>query len=393
MRAVVTAKAAVRRDVALVGRIDAPGYFHRRKHVAAIHVLQRGHASCEGSFVSRASARPIEISEAAIDGAQPCVLSRVRGLDQSDAFPPGIRQLAAHQPDGDRVVHCPFRCRRDGMTDGVVAVDAVHPAKGLASRRTPLRILGDVLLHLPLRIGNSHVRDRLMLCVRCEVLDANCGVGMPVDGAARGRPAAHVHLENGRRLRVRFVIGIFANHADLIANHAPGLVAIAAGLRLRSRRHLGTRRNRSRIGALHYVHELPHAGQLGVHKPFCPLADVTAGTGDAPVRCALPGSELRVHRRVAHLSAEGGRLHPVQAAVTRQQNQNDVDGGEGRDDQRHPAHAWATEIENRPIVDRARVAPQLPPLQPYPNGDEEQTQHEDGWDQHEDDEPRVRVVE
>ena len=51
------------------------------------------------------------------------------------------------------------------------------------------------------------------------------------------------------------------------------------------------------------------------------------------MRRALPGLELRVHRRVARLSAEAWRFHRVQAAVPGQQNDDDVDRGESRDEE------------------------------------------------------------
>ena len=71
------------------------------------------------------------------------------------------------------------------MPDRVVAVDAVHRSsigRAIASSFASGR---DVLLDLAVRVGHSHVRDRLPLRVGRHVLDANGRIGVPVN---RARP-------------------------------------------------------------------------------------------------------------------------------------------------------------------------------------------------------------
>ena len=87
------------------------------------------------------------------------------------------------------------------------------------------------------------------------------------------------------------------------------------------------------------MHELTDAGQLVVHERPRAVADVALHAGDFGVGRVLPRRVLRVHRRVARLSAELGRLHVVQRALRREQDQGGIDDGHGRDDNHGGAHA------------------------------------------------------
>ena len=169
-------------------------------------------------------------------------------------------------------------------------------------------------------------------------------------------------------------------------------VAAQARLGLGARRHLGAGRDGPRNGAGHHVHELPHAGRLGVHEALRALADVAVDAGDLPRARRLPGGELRLHRRVAHLAAERRRFHPVQAAVAGQQDDDDVGGGERGEEQRPAADVGAPEVEDGPVGAGLRVAPQLPSLQPHAERDEQQPDaRTTAGMRDEDDQARVRV--
>ena len=116
------------------------------------------------------------------------------------------------------------------------------------------------------------------------------------------------------------------------------------------------------------ISQLSHAGELRVDECRRPLSDVTLDTGDAGMRRALPGLELRVHRRVARLSTEAWRFHRVEAAVAGQQNDDDVDSGESRDEECCPTDLRATKIDDGPFGRRRWIAPQLSPLSDMPTG-------------------------
>ena len=71
------------------------------------------------------------------------------------------------------------------------------------------------------------------------------------------------------------------------------------------------------------------------------------------------------------------RLHPVQAAVPGQKNDDDVDGGERDDEERRPPDAGDPEIDDRPVGDGARIAQQrLRAVSHTPSGDQQQAHHE-----------------
>src|SRR5262249_47484001 len=78
----------------------------------------------------------------------------------------------------------------------------------------------------------TDVRDRLVLVVGRHVLDAHRRVGVPVNRASRPRGAPDVHLQEGRRLGIRLVVCVLADHADPIGDDAIGLMAAEAQLLL-----------------------------------------------------------------------------------------------------------------------------------------------------------------
>ena len=67
------------------------------------------------------------------------------------------------------------------------------------------------------------------------------------------------------------------------------------------------------------------------------LADVTFRAAHTRMLVRLPGGELRMHRFVTGLAAELWRLHPVQRAVPGEEEDHQVDGGQGDDRQRNAA--------------------------------------------------------
>jgi hypothetical protein len=107
----------------------------------------------------------------------------------------------------------------------------------------------------------------------------------------------------------------------------------------------------------------------------------------------LPRGELRLHRRVAHLSAERWRLHPVQRPVTSEQHNDDVDGGERRDHQRRSPDAGIPEVDYGPVRDGVLVLPKTTLFQPHSERDQQQANDERRRNSNEDDEPCVRIGE
>ena len=205
------------------------------------------------------------------------------------------------------------------------------------------------------------------------------------------RNAAHVHLQRGDRLGIRLVVCILPDDAEAVADGSPRLMTTAAGSRLRPRRHRGAGRDWPRIGIGRELDELPHAAHLRVDEPLGAFADVAVHAGDARVRTDAPRRELRLHRRMTGLSAEAGRLHPVQAAVPGQKNDDDVDRGEGDHEQRRPPDAGDPEVHDRPVGDGVGVADQRLAPSPHSHGDQHQAHQEQRGKGHEHDQTRVRV--
>lgn len=148
---------------------------------------------------------------------------------------------------------------------------------------------------------------------------------------------------------------------------------------------MGSGRHWRRNSAGDDVNELPGASELRPHEPRCARSDVAVGARDAAVGPVAPGHELGLHRGVTDLSAELRRIHPMEAAVTGEQNDDDVDRGERNKHERAPAHHGLVEIEDRPSGDTG-IAQQPPLLQPHAEGDQQQSDDKQRGDGDEDDE-------
>ena len=197
---------------------------------------------------------------------------------------------------------------------------------------------------------------------------------MPVNRPARRgrRPrTADVQPQLRRRLGVLLVVCIFVNGARLDAVGEPGRMARAAGLERRPEVG-GRRRNRPRVVAADHVHELPDTGQLRADQRPGPFSHVTLDARHVGMRGVLPGGELRPHRRVARLPAEGRRLHPVQRAVPRDEEDDGVDGGQRHHRQDRGPHPPLSQIDHRPPVGGSRIAQARAALQPDADWNEEQ---------------------
>ena len=110
--------------------------------------------------------------------------------------------------------------------------------------------------------------------------------------------------------------------------------------------------------------------------PMWQLAHATRACGPAcqAVNCGVIGD-------VTDLPAERRRLHPVQAPVAAEQQDDDVHGRERRDGERPPAYARLAEVEDRPPRGRFRMPPQLSLLQPHAGGDQREAdqRRRPGW--------------
>ena len=235
------------------------------------------------------------------------------------------------------------------------------------TRRSPLAISSSVApsalysLTLPSLRDQPHVGDRLPLVIGGDVLDADVGIGMPVNRpAARCRPArpANEHLQDRRCLRVGVVVRVLALDLDDVAEIAARPVTVAAGLERRT--HVGHPGDRFGDLVGHDVIELPRAGELGAHERLGAFTDVTLGARDLRVRRRLPRGELRVHRQMAGLPAERRRFHVVHRALGGERDDHDVDGGQ-RDDGQHDSARRPVAGDRRPAsrarpLDRAGVA-------------------------------------
>ena len=156
---------------------------------------------------------------------------------QPHGFTPYMWKLPVHESRGDGGVHPLLRRRRYRVPDRVVTVHAVHRPLRTGTNLVG-RLRAGVLGHLPVRVGDLHVRNGLAALVGRDVLDASLRIGMPVDGATRRGGRARVHLEDRDRLGIGLVVGVLANQMDPITGDAVGLVAVEAQRRLRARWHL-----------------------------------------------------------------------------------------------------------------------------------------------------------
>ena len=240
-----------------------------------------------------------------------------------------IRRTPSRRTNGRRAVDPPGRDRRDPPP-------APAPARRDAPRRCGSRCspscagcpcasssgvvaLGGVLADLALRVWYADVRDGLPLGVGVDEFDP-ARADRRASGWRGRRPsarrAAHVHLQDRRRLGVRLVVGVLTLDADDVAEVLAGPVTGAADLDApdAGRPHAG---NRPRVAARDDVIQLPHAVQLVVDERACAFADVALHARDLRVRRVLPRGELRMHRRVARLAAERRRLHRSAASRSR----------------------------------------------------------------------------
>ena len=216
------------------------------------------------------------------------------------------------------------------MRGGIVTVDAVHRARRARRERLRLGALDDVFRGLALLVDRPHERESSGDPHPCDVFDAHARVGVPVDGAAStavfcpGPPTYIVSI---------VAVSVFVSssaYSRMVRVRSPmperRRVAGAAGLE-RGPQH-GRRRNGPRVVAGDDVTRA--AGR----RPSC-----SGRAPGRPRRCGtarrrpssgrvLPRGVLRVHRRVAGLAAELGRLHRVQRALRGEQDQRGIDDGQ-----------------------------------------------------------------
>ena len=330
--------------------IDAKRHLHRRKHIPLIHVLHRRNRPCERRVVDAVLAG-IEAADSLLDFFQPLLLGRVVRLDQPDTLAANERQIPADAAVRDRGVDGLLGGRRDPMRRHVVTVDAVHDPPLAFGDLLVGGSLGLVLLDLAVLADQPHVGDLLPLVIRGDELDADVGIGMPVNRpAARCRPArpTNEHLQDRRCFRVGVVVRVLPLDLDDVAGIAARPVTVAAGLERRT--HVGDTRDRFGDLVGDHVIQLPRAGELGAHERLRAFTDVTRGARDFRVRRRLPGGELRVHRQMTRLAAECRRIHLVHRALAGEQDDDDVDGGQRDDGQYRSARRRLAEIEDRPVA-------------------------------------------
>ena len=127
------------------------------KHVAAIHVLKRGHGPRQRLLDRSEPPRDsIELAQA-VDRWR-CTAASWLGYDAFTSRTPSRRANGSSRLTSPAAIASSTALSgvgEIGMSDGVVAVDAVH-------RRALARLIacsvvsvGDVLLHLSLRVGDS----------------------------------------------------------------------------------------------------------------------------------------------------------------------------------------------------------------------------------------------
>ena len=281
------------------------------------------------------------------------------------------------------------------MGDGVVAVDAVHHAGRAGGQRLRRGALDHEFLDLASGPDRPHQWNGRPIGIGRHVLDAHRGIGVPVNsGSGRRRlsRSAHVQVDVRDALRIRLVVGVLAHRQRLHAMAHRGRMTRSACLERRAQVRL-RRRDRLGIPVDQHVRELPRAGHLVLHERPPALADVAIHARDSRMRRVLPGGVLRVHRRVARLTAELRRLHRVQRPVPRDQHDDHVDRGQCGDGEQGATDSRLPEIDHGPGGRHARIATKRPAMQPDPERNEQQAEDEDGGQRHEDDEARIGIVE
>ena len=211
------------------------------------------------------------------------------------------------RPCRHRVVHRALGVGGERVRRAVVAVHAVHPP-ALALRELLRRRAGDVYSRtVPSRVSHPHVRDHLPLGIGGDVLDLVGEVHVPVDAGAdaqRRAAAADVHRQRRDRLGVLLVVGVFTEHAHLVAVELLGPVALLAGVARRPHRVHGRRHGLSARSGVDDLPELPRARHLRLDQCADTRADVARDARHARMRTALMRDVLRLHRRMTHLPAE-----------------------------------------------------------------------------------------
>jgi hypothetical protein len=139
------------------------------------------------------------------------------------------------------------------------------------------------------------------------------------------------------------------------------------------------------------MHELPHPGELRMNECLGALANMTLDACGSRMRPGTPGDELRLHRCVAGGAAELRRLHRVNTAERAEQHDDDVDDGERGNHERRLPHMRDAEVEDRPVL-AGPASATLSPREPYPRRDEEKSENQEERQDHEQDDPAVRIV-
>src|SRR4051794_17700566 len=93
--------------------------------------------------------------------------------------------------------------------------------------------------------------------------------------------------------------------------------------------------------------ELAHTCEFRAHISARPGADVAVHATQSCVRRSLKGSELRLHRRVAGLAAEGYGLRVFVGAVAAEDGHEDKDEGETQEDEKLATTSRVVQIQFR----------------------------------------------
>ena len=167
-------------------------------------------------------------------------------------------------------------------------------------------------------------------------------------------------------------------------------MAFPAGFKCEAHVRDAGNRPRNRVG--HDVIQLAHARHLVFEERPAALADVAVHAVDVGMRGIIPRGVLRMHRLVTDGAAEFRRLHPLQRPIARDEHDDDVDGGQRQDHQRHAPGVGLAKVEDWPVFQRAAFRKRLA-LQPHADRDEQQARDEDARQPDEHHQASVGVVE
>ena len=300
---------------------------------------------------------------------------RVRRLHQPHGFAPHERQLPARSAP------------REARSTACSAVGAIRWAAALwqsmqsiirdasPARHRVGRFLRDVLFDAalprrsPSRRGSSARRVGASPCTRPSATDPRASESRVPTSAPSPRASATPCASrcSPRRRCTRECPG----------SRSPTLRRACDNGRRSSparRPQVGARRNRARIELVTTWTSCRTPASLACTKPAA-FADVARDAGHTRVRARLPGGDLRVHRRVAGLSAELRRFHPVQPAVAGDQDNRDVGRGQ-RGDERAVRRTYLTEIEDRPVAAALGSRRSRRRWSHMPNGNQQQAEDE-----------------